>query len=217
MSAAATKARSGAIMMAQLKKAISEPNEYIKFALKSDGELSSWYILLSGFDGDEGEFKDGEYLVRMEAPEDFPFNPPHFYLMTENGVYGVETKVCINIGEYHKDQYRAALGMAGFAAELMSGLIGWKSLGGGISIIQTTVAEKKKLARASRENNQRGHKSIMNKINDAYFAYSKKWDLSKIPQPMKIKLGLATVDKATDEKTDDAPSSPAPQPSQPSQ
>jgi ubiquitin-conjugating enzyme E2 J2 len=102
-------------MMAQLKKATQELNEYIKFATKSDNEPNVWYILLSNFPGDDGEFAGGEYLCRMEAPDDFPFNPPHFYLMTENGVYGVETKVCVSIGEYHKDQYRAALGMAGFA------------------------------------------------------------------------------------------------------
>ena len=61
-----------AIMAAQYRKATSEPNEYIKFALKSDTEPNIWYILLSGFDGDEDEFRGGEYLVRMEAPPKFP-------------------------------------------------------------------------------------------------------------------------------------------------
>lgn len=178
------------IMMAQFKKATQEPNEFIKFVLKSEKEVNVWYILLSGFTGDNNEFVGGEYLCRMEAPVDFPFKPPSFYMLTENGVYGVEKKVCINIGEYHADQYRAALGMAGFASQLISGLVGWRDLGGGIEIHTTSLEVKKKNARESRAENIKRYPQIMDMINQSYNDYSSRWDLTKIPEPLKIKLGL---------------------------
>ena len=165
--------RSATIMKAQFKKATASADTYLKFMM-SEEDLKTWYILISNIDGDDGEFAGGEYLVRVVAPDDFPMNPPSFYFMTPNGVYDVEKKVCISIGEYHKDQYRASLGMAGFASQLCSGLIGWRTLGSGINLIETTVKEKKKLAQESVEYNSQ-HAELVAMIKSCYESYSAAW------------------------------------------
>lgn len=179
-------------MVMQYKKATKEPNQYVKFAMKSDAEPHIWYILLNNFSGNDGEFEGGEYLVRMEAPmprpssrkdekdkPGFPFEPPHFYMLTHNGVYGVDTKVCISIGEFHADQYRATLGMSGFADNLVSGLIGWRELGGGIEIKMTTAKEKSSLAKDSVAWNYEKYPEIMELINSSYTTYSAKFGTGK--------------------------------------
>ena len=192
--------RQTAIMMAQFKKATAEPNEFIKFVMSEDNACV-WYIRLSGFAGNEDEFVGGEYDCRMVAPIDFPFNPPSFYFLTHNGLYEVETKVCINIGEYHKDEYRAALGMAGFANQLVSGLVGWKEMGGGINIVKTTTVKKKELAQVSCAYNREHHPKICTMIEDSFRGYSAKWDRTKIPAALVAKLGLPAADAKTDEKS----------------
>jgi ubiquitin-protein ligase len=179
-------------MVMQYKKATKEPNQYVKFAIKSADEPHIWYILLNNFAGNDEEFEGGEYLVRMEAPQPrpasksgeqdrpgFPFEPPHFYMLTHNGVYGVDKKVCISIGEFHADQYRATLGMSGFADNLVSGLIGWRELGGGIEIKTTTAKEKAKLAKESVASNYEQYPEIMELINTSYAAYSAKFGTGK--------------------------------------
>jgi ubiquitin-protein ligase len=186
--------RQTAIMLAQFKKACAEPNEHVKFAVSEDNACV-WYIWIGNMVGDGNEYLGGEYLCRMVAPKDFPFNPPSFYFLTKNGLYEVETKVCINIGEYHKDEYRAALGMAGFANQLVSGLIGWRDMGGGINILTTTTREKKELATQSREINETRHAKICAMIKDSFAGYSAKWDRTKIPEEMAKRLGLPDVPK----------------------
>jgi ubiquitin-protein ligase len=181
--------RGMAIQMAQFKKATIEPNEHIRFYM-SETQANLWYIMIGNFDGNENEFKDGVYLVRMIAPADFPFNPPRFYFMTPNGVYECEKKVCINIGEYHKEDYRASLGMRGFAEQLISGMIGWKELGGGINILHTDAKKKRTMAAESQAYNAKLYPEIIEKINSAFTSYSSKWDLAKIPAPMRKLLGL---------------------------
>ena len=167
-------------IMQQYNKATRERDEFIKYSI-SDEEPNVWHILISGFSGNENEFEGGEYLVKMIAPkpgknrQGFPYEPPEFYFMTKNGVYDINTKVCISIGEFHADQYRATLGMAGFAKELVSGMIGWKELGSGISILKTTAKDKKKLAEASVGMNLENHSDLIKKINDNYEIYSKNW------------------------------------------
>ena len=188
--------RGVAIMQAQFKKAVGDPNEHIRFMMSERPNL--WYILIGNFDGNEDEFKEGAYLVRMIAPADFPFNPPRFYFMTPNGVYEVEKKVCINIGEYHKDQYRAALGMAGFAEQLISGMIGWRELGGGINIVHTDAKKKRTMALNSAIYNAEKYEALINDINATFKSYSEKWDKSKIPAPMRRLLGLDVVPNVQD-------------------
>jgi ubiquitin-conjugating enzyme E2 J2 len=167
-------ARQAKIMMAQFKSATKEPNEFIKFAMSED-DTNVWYILISGVAGNEDEYATGEYLCKMVAPKDFPYSPPEFYMMTKNGLYDINRKVCISIGEFHKDQYRASLGMCGFANQLVSGLIGWKELGSGISIVKTSTEDKKTIAKQSKDYNSKKHPEIMQLIETSFNQYSSSW------------------------------------------
>ncbi len=198
--------RQAAIVAGQYKLAVKQPDVYLKFAM-DEKDYNKWYILLSGFDGDEGEYTGGEYLVRIKLPADFPYSPPEFYFMTEQGLYGTETKVCISIGEYHKADARAALKVDGFCNQLISGLIGWRDMGGGIQILQTSVEQKKRYAAKSREYNLKYNAEILNKINDAYNGYSTNWDLKTVPEETRNKLGLklkveAKVETKVENKTE---------------
>lgn len=175
--------RRAKIMMGQFRKATQEPNEYIKFAIDPN-DINTWYILLTNFEGDESEYtwadennqrRYAEILCRMVAPKDFPFKPPEFYLLTPNGVYDIKTTVCISIGKFHSEQYRSTLGMSGFANQLVSGLIGWKSLGSGISLLNTSIEQKKIYAISSHEYNLEHNGEILEMINKSYEIYSAKW------------------------------------------
>jgi ubiquitin-protein ligase len=137
--------------------------------------INKWYILLGGFSGNDDEFTGGEYLCRLEAPANFPYEPPHFYFMTPNGVYDLEVKVCISVGEFHKKDYPAVLKMSGFAMQLVSGFIGYAELNGGIHLVTTTKEEKQRLAAQSREFNRTVHKDIIDLIEKHYAVYSAAW------------------------------------------
>ncbi len=80
--------------------------------------------------------------------------------------------------------------MDGFANQLVSGLIGWKSLGHGISILSTTAEQKKAYATISRAYNRKHFPEIIKQIEDSFDDYSSKW--TNVPEPMRIKLGLKT-------------------------
>lgn len=162
------------VMMGHFRKATMSSDPYVKYMM-SPNDARIWYALLGNFDGNDGEFAGGQYLVRIEAPKDFPFKPPWFYFMTPNGVYDTEKKVCIDIGGYHADNYRATLGMPGFTLQLVNGMICYKDLGGGISLLATNVATKRGLATASSAYNLEHHADIVQGIEESYAAYSEKW------------------------------------------
>ena len=115
------------IVQGHFRKATREPNEYLIFAM-NPSKINEIYVLVRNMSGDDGEWDGGNFLFRMVLPSGFPTEPPSFYAMNENGVYGVEQKCCIAIGEFHSADYRPVLGVTGFARELANGMIGWKYL-----------------------------------------------------------------------------------------
>ena len=181
----------GKIITAQFKKATKEPAENLKFYLDPDN-INQCFILIHNIGGNKDEYTDGEYLVRMVFPNDFPFAPPSFYFMTPNGLYMTEKKVCISIGEYHKDDYRATLGMIGFAKNLISGMIGWKEMGSGINLLRPTANDIIRHAKESHQYNLEKNAAIVEKINDCFNMYSATWklNLDELEPGYKKRLGF---------------------------
>jgi ubiquitin-protein ligase len=157
----------------QYRKAIGSPCDMVKYYMTDD--VGVWYVLLSGFSGTNDEYVGGEYLCELTAPPSFPFNPPSFKVLTPNGVYIPDQKVCISIGEYHSQNYRAVLGMSGFAKQIISGIIGWKELTSGIGLTTTTIEEKKQFAHKSYDFNRINYPDIILNIEKVYAEYSAKW------------------------------------------
>lgn len=163
------------VIMSMYRSTIKQQSEYLKFLL-NENKIDEWWVMIEGMHGADNEFNHGQYLVRIELPLKFPYAPPHFYFMTHNGVYDVNVKVCVSIGEYHSNNYPSAQKVIGFVTNLVSGIIGWTDLGSGINIVKTDVATKRELARASAQYNQTHYADIVDKINKNFEAYSAEWD-----------------------------------------
>ncbi len=171
----------------QFRKATRDADPYAKYMIDAD-DTRKWYVLLDGIEGKDNEFLGGQYLLRMEMPADFPFNPPMFYFMTPNGICKTDTNPCISIGSYHKEDYRPTLGVSGFVNNLVSSFIGWRELHGGINILvsgdeKRDVASIKLHAAASVEYNERHHSDIVKCIHESYDHYKKNFNLTEPNKP----------------------------------
>ena len=150
--------RTAKIMNAQFKAFIKDDDEYL-MATIDESDPKIWYFMVSGL---LEPYAGGEYVFRLKAPDDFPQRPPEFEFVTPNGVYDVGGKICISIGEFHaKDApkkdgatgWRAALGMKGFAKQVVNGMIVPETLGGGIRILGADAEECRQFAKDSQNYN----------------------------------------------------------------
>lgn len=126
-----------------IKSVIGTDNAMLKFAINEDDPYI-WYVEIHGLLGEYDEFENGQYLFQLEADKKDPINnPPRFYSLTPNGIFspGYTDKsgkahhdICISIGAYHKESSRAVLNIGSFCAQIISSMIGWETLGHGISI-----------------------------------------------------------------------------------
>lgn len=87
--------------------------------------------------------------MRLEIPPGFPTEPPVFYMLTPNGLYEINEKVCVDVGEFHANNYPSTSGIVGFCQYILSGLLTWQSIGKGIRLLETSADTKRTLAAAS--------------------------------------------------------------------
>lgn len=151
--------------------ALGNHSENIDFATYS-GDMSRWYVRIRGLDGEEDSLRKGQYILTFDTTKTmgplkmaYPNEPPTFEVKTPNGLFGTGGKVCVNIGEYHSQNYKQNLGIAGFTEFLIQGLVAHNETGGGIRIEVSTVNEIRKMAQDSREFNKKNFKQINNKLD----------------------------------------------------
>ncbi|KAK6872398.1 Ubiquitin-conjugating enzyme E2 6 [Candida tropicalis] len=91
-------------------------------------------------------------LLVKTFPTDYPFKPPAISIITPNGRFSTNTRLCLSMSDYHPDTWNPAWSVATILTGLLSFMTGDESTTGSI---QTTDAVKKKLAADSKRwNNQ---------------------------------------------------------------
>ena len=192
-----------ATILSQMKYVTRAPDEYLKFAFKSDDQINVWYILMSNFSGNNNEYLDGEYLLELIMGPNYPYSPPDFRFLTPNGLYDTQQQPCISIGSYHKNKSRPVLNASSFAHQILSGFIGWVEMGAGISLLNDSLETKRRYARESRAYNRRHNAEALDIVERSFAQYSKRWRLDNIPDYLQQKLKLGKyADTNTDTNTD---------------
>jgi hypothetical protein len=141
----------------------------------------------SGIRGPNDEFCGAEFLVKMEMDKINPHTkPPKFWLKTPNGVYKIDERPCIGIGEYHSNDFLAGLGPRGFAYEVANGINSYPELGGGMHLVygHYSADQMREFSRKSAKYNWEKHKDIMLMIKAQYDKNLSRW-LKKYPDDYK--------------------------------
>lgn len=202
--------RAAACALRHYEKAQKENSKNVIF-LPDESNLLVCHILITGL---PYPYHGGEFIFRLTCPPEFPQKPPSLECLTDNGVYEPGPKICISIGEYHASDrkghdggdagWRPAMGIRGFAHEVMNGLIVPDQLNlrkhsdsgkGGIGILDTTPAERVKLATNSKAYNLRHCPEIRKQFWEfatsqpgqaaqAWMQYAAKLALVSQPQPI---------------------------------
>ena len=147
------------VLMAQLKRLKDGPAPFF-IAAPRPADMRVVYFLVAGL-GDP--YAGGEYIFQLIVPDEFPAKPPRLVFLTPTGVFVPGHRVCISVGEFHANDrpgkdgahgWRPALGLRGFALEVVNALICSADLGGGIGIEHKTPNEKRALALGARAYNR---------------------------------------------------------------
>jgi len=121
-----------------------------------------WYVLVQNL---PEPFIDGEFLFLLKIPDDFPEDPPSLIALTPNGVMEIGGRVCVSLGEFHKDQHFKtntkghfgwipSLGISGFVLQgIVNALLNFTEGDRGVRLNNLPPEDKQKLAKESKQYN----------------------------------------------------------------
>ncbi|TFY54892.1 hypothetical protein EVJ58_g8591, partial [Rhodofomes roseus] len=135
-------------IMQEARELANDPcTDYSAAPLEDD--IFEWHCTLRGPNGTE--FEGGVYHFRILLPAEYPFRPPSIMMLTPNGRFELNTKICISFTSYHEELWQPAWGVR----TAIVGLQGFFPLKGtaavGVGALEYPVAERKRLAALSRE------------------------------------------------------------------
>ncbi|KAL1947625.1 hypothetical protein VTO73DRAFT_13349 [Trametes versicolor] len=135
-------------IMQEAKELANDPcTDYSAAPLEDD--IFEWHCTIRGPAGTE--FEGGLYHFRILLPSEYPFRPPAIMMLTPNGRFELNTKICISFTNYHEELWQPAWGVR----TAIIGLQGFFPLKGtaaaGVGAIEYPSTERKRLAALSRE------------------------------------------------------------------
>ncbi|CAP31914.1 Protein CBR-UBC-6 [Caenorhabditis briggsae] len=118
----------GVRRLMQEAKELRQPTE-MYFAQPIEDNLFEWHFTIRGTIGTD--FEGGIYHGRIMFPAEYPMKPPNLILLTPNGRFELNKKICLSISGYHPETWlpswsirTALLALIGFLPSTPGGALG---------------------------------------------------------------------------------------------
>jgi ubiquitin-conjugating enzyme E2 J2 len=119
------------------------PMDNIKVKPNTDN-IYIWYFL---FDGPKDTpYENGLYAGKILFPKEYPSKAPDFIMLTPNGRFAINQKICLSYSGYHQESWSPIWTVPTMLQGLLSFMVEDTVTTGGIT---TSLEEKKKLSKAS--------------------------------------------------------------------
>ncbi|KAG8370517.1 hypothetical protein BUALT_Bualt14G0125100 [Buddleja alternifolia] len=90
-------------ILQEVKEMQSNPSEDF-MSLPLEENIFEWQFAIKG--PRDSEFEGGIYHGRIQLPAEYPFKPPSFMLLTPNGRFETQTKICLSISNHHPEHWQ---------------------------------------------------------------------------------------------------------------
>lgn len=110
--------------------------------------IFEWHYLVIG--PPDSPYHNGYYHGKLVFPKEYPFRPPSIYMITPNGRFACNTRLCLSISDFHPDTWNPAWSVSTILTGLLSFMLEDTPTMGSLS---TSACEKRQLAKESLEYN----------------------------------------------------------------
>ncbi|KAL5158064.1 Ubiquitin-conjugating enzyme E2 32 [Glycine soja] len=90
-------------ILQEVKEMQSNPSDDF-MSLPLEENIFEWQFAIRG--PRDTEFEGGIYHGRIQLPSEYPFKPPSFMLLTPNGRFETQTKICLSISNHHPEHWQ---------------------------------------------------------------------------------------------------------------
>ncbi|KAJ7955223.1 Ubiquitin-conjugating enzyme, E2 [Quillaja saponaria] len=90
-------------ILQEVKEMQSNPSDDF-MSLPLEENIFEWQFAIRG--PCDTEFEGGIFHGRIQLPAEYPFKPPSFMLLTPNGRFETQTKICLSISNHHPEHWQ---------------------------------------------------------------------------------------------------------------
>ena len=126
-----------------------DPVPYVN-AVPIPNNILIWHYVVTG--PENSLYEGGYFHGKLVFPNDFPFKPPAIYMITPNGRFEVNKKLCLSISDFHPDTWNPSWSVSTILTGLLSFMLETTPTTGSI---ESSDMKKRKLAKESLEFNLR--------------------------------------------------------------
>ncbi|CCE65216.1 hypothetical protein TPHA_0K00820 [Tetrapisispora phaffii CBS 4417] len=123
------------------------PTPFI-MARPNEANILEWHYIING--PPDSPYFEGQYHGTLTFPSDYPYKPPAIRMITPNGRFKENTRLCLSMSDYHPDTWNPGWSVATILNGLLSFMTGDEITTGSIT---TTEQQKKILAKKSMDYN----------------------------------------------------------------
>ncbi|KAL5700879.1 E2 ubiquitin-conjugating enzyme [Ranunculus cassubicifolius] len=166
-------------ILQEVKEMQANPSDDF-MSLPLEENIFEWQFAIAG--PRDSEFEGGIYHGRIQLPSEYPFKPPSFMLLTPNGRFETQTKICLSISNYHPEHWQPSWSVRTALVALIAFMP--TNPNGALGSLDYKKEERHKLAIKSREASPRFGTADRQKLMDEIHEYM----LSKAPPVPKLGL-----------------------------
>lgn len=119
-------------------------------ALPCDDNILEWHYMIKGPKG--SPFEGGMYHGKLKFPSEYPFKPPAIYMLTPNGRFKPNTKLCLSMSDFHPETWNPLWSVSSVITGLYTF---WLDTAPTVGSVTSSAAQKRMFARDSWEFNKR--------------------------------------------------------------
>ncbi|CAM4733038.1 unnamed protein product [Leuciscus chuanchicus] len=80
--------------------------------------ILEWHFVVRG--PEKSPYEGGYYHGKLLFPQEFPFKPPSIYMITPNGRFMCNTRLCLSISDFHPDTWNPSWSVSAILIGLLS-------------------------------------------------------------------------------------------------
>eukprot|EP00262_Sarcandra_glabra_P009010 TRINITY_DN22989_c0_g1_i1.p1 TRINITY_DN22989_c0_g1~~TRINITY_DN22989_c0_g1_i1.p1 ORF type:complete len:330 (+),score=64.02 TRINITY_DN22989_c0_g1_i1:69-992(+) len=176
-------------ILQEVKEMQANPSDDF-MSLPLEENIFEWQFAIRG--PCDTEFEGGIYHGRIQLPADYPFQPPSFMLLTPNGRFETQTKICLSISNHHPEHWQPSWSVRTALVALIAFMP--TDPNGALGSLDYKKEEKRALAIKSRDTAPKFGTDERQKLIDEIHQYM----LSKVPPVPQ--LCAPTTDERSNQK-----------------
>ncbi|KAG5523628.1 hypothetical protein RHGRI_035430 [Rhododendron griersonianum] len=165
---------------------LQEPVSHVT-ARPSPNDILEWHYVLEGSEGTP--FAGGYYYGKIKFPPEYPFKPPGISMVTPNGRFMTQKKICLSMSDFHPESWNPmwSVSRPSLVHVCIAFFVCWQMDNSPTTgSVTTTVDEKQRLAKSSLAFNCKN--ATFRKMFPEYVEKYEQQQLAENPVPEQVSL-----------------------------